>query len=135
MCKIIEFKQSDVESNLDNLIYLVKNDIKKLNKTIKHQKLDADELCILTEELCRYERIDALDWLLSKHTEILYYHECDILDIAVGTCNIDLIKMILSKFEENYSPEIKYEGSCHRAIENKRKDVLDLLKEHKVNIM
>lgn len=137
MCKIVEFKKpcTEEENRLEFLLKLIKTDINKLNNILKSEKLDAEELCIVVEELCRYERTHTLSAILDKHSEVLYYHHCDILDIAVGTCNLELIKMVLSKYETDYSPSIKYEGSCHRAIENKRKDILEVLKEHKVNII
>lgn len=137
MSKIVEFKRPypKRENNIDMLLRLVKNNTKELDAIIESEKIEADDLCILVEELCRYERIQTLNFLLDKYNEVLYYHECDVLDVAVGTCNIDLIKMILSKYDKAYSPSIKYESSCYRAIENKRTDILELLKKHNVNII
>lgn len=135
MGKVIELKAFNTEEDrIDILVGLIRKDINKLENILKSESLEADEICIMAEELCRCEKIDTLNTLLDKYSEVLYYHHCDILDIAVGTCNIELLKMILSKYDKDYSPLIKYEGSCHRAIKNKREDVLKLLQEHNVNI-
>lgn len=134
--KVIKLKDYNTEEDRINIfVRLIRKDLNKLNRILKTESLTPEEVCVLAEELCRYEKIDSLNIILEKHSEVLYYYHCDILDIAVGTCNIDLLKMILSKYDVDYNPSIKYEGSCHRAVENKRKDVLELLREHNVNII
>lgn len=137
MGKIIEFKKPNTKNKdtKGNMQRPIEHKLERIKDNIEFNDMDLDNLCILAEELCRYKKIEILEKLLDEHNEILYTMECDILDIAVGTCNEKLLSMILSKFDKDYIPKIKYECSCHRAIENKREDILKLLKEHNVYII
>lgn len=138
MGNIIDLNEQRKKNNIKETYYivdLIKSNNNKLNPIINNKHYDAEEILLLVEELARYENIEMLSKIIDDNKEILYYHQCDLLDIVIGTCNLELLKMLLSKYDKDYVPSIKYKGTCDRAIANKRKDILDELNKRKINII
>lgn len=106
-----------------------------LREAIKNNVINGEELCIVIEQIIRYENIDLMKWILKERKELLYYYPCDILDTAVATCNIDMIKFILEQYDSDCRPCIKYESSLDRAIINNKTEVLELIYQFEVQVI
>ena len=113
-----------------NLIESGNTEKLKDNKILK--SFASEEICLLAEESCRYQREDLLLWIINKHEEILYFYPCDILDIAVATCNYSILNKVLESYHKEYRPILKYKSSCDRAIANHRFDIINALKNRNV---
>lgn len=119
----------------DALRYVRTGEIKSLTLAIEKNNFSGQEICIIAEEACRQENKSLVKWILNRNEEILYYYPSDILDVAVGTCNYDLLNIVLDSYSNGYIPQLKYAGTCDRAKLNNRIDILNLLKEYNVDIL
>lgn len=121
--------------NLKTILNLAKEDnIEAIKEIIEKKELNGDELCLLVENAARNENVELVEWIVSTRREVLYYYMCDVLDIAVSTCNIELIKTIISQYDDEYIPSLKYSWTLDRVIANNRNDILKLLTDRKINI-
>lgn len=140
MCKVINIDEI-INKKLENIDF---NQIVEYVKTennnsltmeaIRKNSLNGEEICIIAEECCRSENVDLLDNILKENEEVLYCFYNNILDIAVESCNYKLVQTVLNRHSKEFSPLLKYEHSCHRAIENNRVDIINLLKENNVTV-
>ena len=119
---------------LKDILNLAKeNKIEVVKEIVTKKELNGDELLLLVENAARNENIQLVEWITSTRKEVLYCYRCDILDIAVSTCNIELIKTIISKYDEDYTPSLKYSWTLDRVLANNRADILNILKERKID--
>lgn len=137
--KIIDLykRRSDEISKIDlkTILNLAKESrVEVVQEIITKKELNGDELCLLVENAARNENIQLVKWIISTRRELLYYYKCDILDITISTCNIELIKTLISQYDEDYIPSLKYIWTLDRVIANNRKDILKILADRKINI-
>lgn len=130
--QVIENKINNIKLD-DALKYVRTGEIKSLTLAIERNCFNGQEICIIAEEACRQENKNLTKWILNRNEEILYYYPSDILDIAVGTCNYDILKVVLDSYSNEYTPQLKYAGTCDRAKLNNREDILNLLEEYNID--
>lgn len=120
--------------NLKTILSLAKEDnIDLVKEIIEKNKLNGDELCLLAENAARNENVELIKWIISARNEVLYCYMCDILDITISTCNIQLIETVISQYDDAYTPVLKYRWTLDRVIANDRSDILKILKDRKIN--
>ena len=110
------------------------SETKMVIKALERNKFNSEEVCILVEEACRYENIEVAECILKNYKEILYFFHCDVLDVAVMSCNFELIEMVLDQYDDGYIPELKYQWSLDRAKANNKVEILNLIQNKNIKV-